>query len=239
MARLSYLSSSVSYPLGMATQMTSFLLAFLAVFFFLSSLEKSFAFQATREDTESNNLHQYTHLVQLSSLLPSSSCSSSTKGPKRKASLEVVHKHGPCSQLYYHDGKTKATRTHSDILDPDKERVKHIHSRLSKELGQDNSLKELDSATLPAKSGSLIGTGSYFVVVGLGTPKRDLSLIFDTGSDLTWTQCEPCAGSCYKQQDEIFDPSKSSSYSNITCTSTLCAQLYSGAENRFSLLIED
>ncbi|TKY46947.1 aspartic protease in guard cell 2 [Spatholobus suberectus] len=215
----------------MATQMSSFLLASLAIFLFLSSLEKSFAFQATREDTESNNLHQYTHLVQLSSLLPSSSCSSSTKGPKRKASLEVVHKHGPCSQLNHDNGKPKTATSHSDILDLDKERVKYIHSRLSKELGQDNGVQELDSATLPAKSGSLIGSGNYFVVVGLGTPKRDLSLIFDTGSDLTWTQCEPCARSCYKQQDAIFDPSKSSSYSNITCTSTLCTQLSSATGN--------
>lgn len=87
----------------------------------------------------------------------------------------------------------------------DNERVKYIHSRLSKNLGRENSVKELDSTTLPTKSDSHFGSGNYFVVVGLGTPKRDLSLIFDTGSDLTWTQCEPCAGSCYKQQDAIFD----------------------------------
>lgn len=146
-------------------------------------------------------------------------------GPKTKASLEVVHKHGPCSQLNNHDGKAKSTTPHSEILNQDKERVKYINSRISKNLGQDSSVSELDSVTLPAKSGSLIGSGNYFVVVGLGTPKRDLSLIFDTGSDLTWTQCEPCARSCYKQQDAIFDPSKSTSYSNITCTSTLCTQL--------------
>jgi len=135
----------------------------------------------------------------------------------------VVHKYGPCSQQ--NDGERKVTD--SDILNLDKERVKYIHSRISKELGGDDSVKELDSATLPAKSGTLIGSGNYFVVVGLGTPKKDLSLIFDTGSDLTWTQCQPCARSCYSQQDPIFDPSKSSTYANITCTSTLCTQLSS------------
>ncbi|OIW14451.1 hypothetical protein TanjilG_19499 [Lupinus angustifolius] len=104
---------------------------------------------------------------------------------------------------------------------------------LSKNKGHDNSVKEeLDSTTLPAKSGSLIGSGNYFVVVGIGSPKRDLSLIFDTGSDLTWTQCEPCARSCYKQQDPIFDPSKSTSYSNITCTSSVCTQLTSATGNQ-------
>ncbi|KAH1068620.1 hypothetical protein GYH30_006273 [Glycine max] len=94
----------------------------------------------------------------------------------------------------------------------DNERVKYIHSRLSKNLGRENSVKELDSTTLPTKSDSHFGSRIYFVVVGLGTPKRDLSLIFDTGSDLTWTQCEPCAGSYYKQQDAIFDPSMSRSF---------------------------
>ena len=152
-------------------------------------------------------------------------------GSKRKTSLEVVHKHGPCSQLN-HD-KAKAP-THSDILSIDQERVKYIHSKISKNLGHDVGVQELDSATLPAKSGSLIGSGNYFVVVGLGTPKRDLSLIFDTGSDLTWTQCEPCARSCYKQKDAIFDPSKSSSYSNITCTSPACTQLSTATGKTFS-----
>ncbi|BAT88601.1 Aspartyl protease family protein [Vigna angularis] len=209
----------------MAIQISSLFFSSLTVFifFFFSSLEKSFAFEATREDTESNNLH----LLHLNSLLPSSSCSSSIKGSKRKGSLEVVHKYGPCSQQ--NDGERKVTD--SDILNLDKERVKYIHSRISKELGGDDSVKELDSATLPAKSGSLIGSGNYFVVVGLGTPKRDLSLIFDTGSDLTWTQCQPCARSCYEQQDPIFDPSKSRTYANITCTSTLCTQLSSATGN--------
>ncbi|KAG5027311.1 hypothetical protein JHK82_023160 [Glycine max] len=206
----------------MHIQMSSFLLASFALLFCISTLEKSFAFQATKE---SNNLRQY-HFVHLNSLFPSSSCSSSAKGPKRKASLAVVHKHGPCSQLN-HNGKAKTTISHTDIMNLDNERVKYIQSRLSKNLGRENSVKELDSTTLPAKSGSLIGSANYFVVVGLGTPKRDLSLVFDTGSDLTWTQCEPCAGSCYKQQDAIFDPSKSSSYINITCTSSLCTQLTS------------
>jgi hypothetical protein len=140
-------------------------------------------------------------------------------GPKRKASLNVVHKHGPCSQL----NKAKILPTHSDILDLDKERVNYIHSKVTNNKQIDQKLD--GSANLPAKSGSLIGSGNYFVVVGLGTPKKDLSLIFDTGSDLTWTQCQPCARACYKQQDPIFDPSKSTSYYNITCTSPDCTQL--------------
>ncbi|XP_028768318.1 aspartyl protease family protein At5g10770-like [Neltuma alba] len=90
-------------------------------------------------------------------------------------------------------------------------------------------------APLPARSGEILGSGDYFVRVGLGTPARELSLIFDTGSDLTWTQCLPCDGSCYTQNDTIFDPSHSSSYSNIPCSSSQCSQLSSaGIEQKCS-----
>ncbi|XP_057718248.1 aspartyl protease family protein At5g10770-like [Arachis stenosperma] len=197
--------------------------------FFLCSLEKGFALQRSNKDIDDDHSHH----VRLSSLLPSPTCSSSSvKGSnKMKTTLDVVHKHGPCSKL---NKEKKGPTSHTEILNVDEERVKYINSKISKNmLGHDDELglKQLDSATLPAKSGSLIGSGNYFVVVGLGTPKKDLSLIFDTGSDLTWTQCEPCAKSCYKQQDDIFDPSKSSTYSNITCTSSLCTQLSTATGN--------
>ncbi|XP_057956743.1 aspartyl protease family protein At5g10770-like [Malania oleifera] len=70
-----------------------------------------------------------------------------------------------------------------------------------------------------------MGSLLYVVKVGLGTPATYLSLAFDTGSDLTWTQCEPCMLHCYNQTEPIFNPSKSTSYSNIPCKSPLCAQL--------------
>ncbi|KAF5206231.1 Aspartyl protease family protein, partial [Thalictrum thalictroides] len=86
-------------------------------------------------------------------------------------------------------------------------------------------------AKLPANSGSSLGTGNFYVTVGFGTPKTDLPVIFDTGSDLTWIQCQPCVGSCYQQRDPIFDPSKSSTYSNISCSSPSCTELSSGTSS--------
>ncbi|GAV77596.1 Asp domain-containing protein [Cephalotus follicularis] len=80
-------------------------------------------------------------------------------------------------------------------------------------------------------SGSSLGAGNYVVTVGLGTPKKDLSLLFDTGSDLTWTQCEPCVKYCYQQKQPKFDPTSSSSYVNISCTSATCNSLISGTGN--------
>ncbi|CAK9148751.1 unnamed protein product [Ilex paraguariensis] len=40
-------------------------------------------------------------------------------------------------------------------------------------------------------------------------------------------RCTKSSGHCYKQEEPIFDPSKSTTYSNITCKSALCSQLRS------------
>ncbi|KAL0016569.1 hypothetical protein SO802_003638 [Lithocarpus litseifolius] len=114
----------------------------------------------------------------------------------------------------------------TEILEQDQSRVNSIHARLSEKLGL-NGFRASKATTIPAKSGSTIGSGNYVVTIGLGTPKRDLTLMFDTGSDITWTQCQPCLKSCYQQKEPTFDPSKSSTYSNISCSSSVCSQLSS------------
>ncbi|XP_056163823.1 aspartyl protease family protein At5g10770-like [Syzygium oleosum] len=160
------------------------------------------------------------HTVSVSSLLPSPSCSpSTTKASNRKSTLEVVHKHGPCSPLVQDHNPLNLSET----LLRDESRVKWIQSQSS---NSSNGLKASAAASLPAKSD--ITAGEYVVTIGLGTPKKDLTLLFDTGSPITWTQCKPCVGSCYTQPDPIFNPSQSSSYANISCTSTLCSLVGSG-----------
>jgi hypothetical protein len=158
-------------------------------------------------------------------------------GPNGKASLKVTHKYGPCSQL--HQDKSK-TPTHAEILQQDELRVKSINSRLSNKLatGDNNDLRNSEaSVSIPAKSGRTIGTGNYVVTIGFGTPKKDLTLVFDTGSDITWTQCQPCSKSCYQQKEPIFNPSASNTYTNITCNSNLCSKLKSATGDAYNLNI--
>lgn len=141
--------------------------------------------------------------------------------------MEVFHRHGPCSKL----SQNKATTVPSlrEVLSYDESRVNSINARLN---SNPTATKIKDTkADLPVQPGSTLGSGNYLVSVSLGTPKKTLSLIFDTGSDLTWTQCQPCARSCYKQQDPIFDPKSSTSYSNISCSSPACSQLTSATGN--------
>ncbi|XP_057957132.1 aspartyl protease family protein At5g10770-like [Malania oleifera] len=182
--------------------------------------EKGYGVEGRPQAVKSHQLHHpHAHLLHLSSLLPSSVCKPSTKGIKNGASLKLVHRHGPCSQL-----SQNPTPSLAQALAQDQSRVDSIHSKLTSP--GDNFTSS--DATLPATSGRPLGTGNYVVTVGLGTPKSDLILAFDTGSDLTWTQCQPCpAKSCYNQTNPLFNPSASASYSNTTCNSTACKKLAS------------
>ncbi|KAL0425514.1 UNVERIFIED_CONTAM: Aspartic proteinase CDR1 [Sesamum radiatum] len=55
----------------------------------------------------------------------------------------------------------------------------------------------------------------------LGTPPVTTLAIADTGSDLTWIQCNPC-DRCFKQKAPFFEPKGSSTYKPISCSSNTC-----------------
>lgn len=68
------------------------------------------------------------------------------------------------------------------------------------------------------------GNGEYLMELAIGTPPVSYPAVLDTGSDLIWTQCQPCT-QCYKQPTPIFEPAKSSSFSKLSCGDTLCSAL--------------
>ncbi|XP_057859534.2 aspartic proteinase nepenthesin-1 [Cryptomeria japonica] len=70
------------------------------------------------------------------------------------------------------------------------------------------------------------GRGEYLMQIALGTPAITYNVVMDTGSDLIWTQCDPCT-KCYHQPAQIFDPSKSNTYCKIPCSSDFCEQFSS------------
>ncbi|OVA16174.1 Peptidase A1 [Macleaya cordata] len=86
------------------------------------------------------------------------------------------------------------------------------------------SAMAITSSNDDIKSQVHTGSGEYLMSLSIGTPPMPYSAIMDTGSDLIWTQCKPCSD-CYKQPTPIFDPSKSSSFSKLSCTNNLCQAL--------------
>ncbi|WJX74982.1 hypothetical protein P8452_58568 [Trifolium repens] len=58
----------------------------------------------------------------------------------------------------------------------------------------------------------------------IGTPPFKVYGSLDTGSDFVWLQCKPC-NICYNQTSPIFNPSKSSSYKKISCSSRTCKSM--------------
>ncbi|KAF5745284.1 hypothetical protein HS088_TW07G00867 [Tripterygium wilfordii] len=76
----------------------------------------------------------------------------------------------------------------------------------------------------PIVSGMSQGSGEYFSRLGIGKPPSQVYMVLDSGSDVNWLQCAPCA-ECYQQTDPIFEPTSSSSYSPLSCDTSQCKSL--------------
>ncbi|KAK6132042.1 hypothetical protein DH2020_034206 [Rehmannia glutinosa] len=114
----------------------------------------------------------------------------------------------------------------------DSARVKAIQTRLDlaslgiKKADLTPLEAELEEEKLegPVISGTSQGSGEYFCRIGIGHPPTQAYMVLDTGSDVNWLQCAPCAD-CYQQADPIFDPGLSSSFTPLTCETQQCRSL--------------
>ncbi|KAF7103167.1 hypothetical protein CFC21_104189 [Triticum aestivum] len=180
--------------------------------------------------------------LSVASLFPGPACPTTAEHePSAAASarMKIVHQHGPCSPLADAHGKLPA---HDEILAADQNRVDSIQRRVSATTGRGKLTKRAapvqpgtkkspghsassSTPSLPATPGRALSTGNYVVTVGLGTPASKYTVVFDTGSDTTWVQCRPCVVKCYKQKEPLFDPAKSSTYANVSCSDPACDDL--------------
>lgn len=129
--------------------------------------------------------------------------------------LTVHHVHGPGSSL-----TTQPPVPLSDVLAEDEARVKALSSRM-----KNKDTQFTKAARVPLSPGAAIGTGNYYVKVGLGTPRKYYSMLVDTGSSLSWLQCKPCVVYCHPQADSLFDPKSSKTYKPFSCASSQCSSL--------------
>ncbi|GJN13653.1 hypothetical protein PR202_gb00383 [Eleusine coracana subsp. coracana] len=75
--------------------------------------------------------------------------------------------------------------------------------------------------------GDVYPNGLYYVAMSIGNPARPYFLDVDTGSDLTWLQCDAPCVSCSKVPHPLYRPTKSKL---VPCVDQLCASLH-GALN--------
>ncbi|GLT95163.1 hypothetical protein SLE2022_128600 [Rubroshorea leprosula] len=71
------------------------------------------------------------------------------------------------------------------------------------------------------KSSIIANNNEFLMKISLGTPPSPILAVMDTGSDLVWTQCQPCSH-CYMQDGPLFNPSSSSTYRTLSCSSRQC-----------------
>ncbi|KAI4365001.1 hypothetical protein MLD38_021027 [Melastoma candidum] len=120
-----------------------------------------------------------------------------------------------------------------DVLAQDENRIKALTHRIT--LGSRSSYSVIlnrtvrffgqEAASTPVSSGLSIGSGNYYVKIGLGSPAKYYSMILDTGSSLSWLQCQPCVISCHAQVDPVFNPSTSKTYKSLSCSTSQCSDL--------------
>ncbi|KAK7277181.1 hypothetical protein RIF29_18332 [Crotalaria pallida] len=118
-------------------------------------------------------------------------------------SVELIHHNSP-RPPYYNPYETYSQRV-TNIIHNSINRVTHFNQTFSS--------KDTPRPNLAFYGGYLI---PYFV----GTPPFPYVGRIDTSSDLIWLECKPCKTCAF--QKFMFDPSKSTTYKTIPCTSDKC-----------------
>ncbi|XP_028792124.1 aspartic proteinase NANA, chloroplast-like [Neltuma alba] len=129
--------------------------------------------------------------------------------------LELIHRDDP--RVQFHGRKQSLDRF---------ERVKELARR---DMIRHTRRKAWETFDMPMHGGRDLGAGVYFVQVKVGTPSQRFWLIADTGSDLTWFNCN------YKPQNftsrrkrkspsrrRVFSPHRSRTFRPVTCSSLEC-----------------
>ncbi|XP_028550683.1 aspartyl protease family protein At5g10770-like [Dendrobium catenatum] len=133
--------------------------------------------------------------------------------------FNLVQWHSLCSSQ---EGQDKPSDL--ELLNREKAHVDYIQRRATNTNTSLNSVGGSLYAQVPANIDTYLGISYYIVNIGLGTPAKSFSLMLDTGSDITWIQCIPCVH-CYTQKNPFYNPTQSSTFTNIPCNTNYCTQL--------------
>jgi hypothetical protein len=86
-----------------------------------------------------------------------------------------------------------------------------------------------DAEASPVVARDNVHKGKSLMVIGLGTPIVFNLVTIDTGSTISWVQCQPCQMLCESWTAEAgptFDPRNSTTYQRMSCSSRGCADIH-------------
>lgn len=128
-------------------------------------------------------------------------------------SVDLIHRDSPMSPFY------NPSMSKLDLIRNAAFRSKTRLTRFSHSLSllSNENFQSTESIIKP-------NNGDYLMRIFIGTPPVEKLAIFDTGSDLTWVQCSPCIN-CFAQDTPLYDRTKSSSHTNLTCDTQSCTLL--------------
>ncbi|KAG9455931.1 hypothetical protein H6P81_000439 [Aristolochia fimbriata] len=158
-------------------------------------------------------------------LLPKSQARKPTRTPRCSSQRSRSEKDATMLEMRHHDSSFRTTKINRDdkvekLLYSDESRVRSIQSQRNRVVS--TKTEQQSESEMPLGSGIKLQTMNYIVTIELGGQK--MSVIVDTGSDITWVQCQPCRY-CYNQQDPLFNPTLSPTFHSILCNSSICASL--------------
>ncbi|RDY09037.1 Aspartic proteinase Asp1, partial [Mucuna pruriens] len=90
-----------------------------------------------------------------------------------------------------------------------------------------NAKNRLSSSAVFKVQGNVYPLGHYTVSLNIGNPPKLYDLDIDSGSDLTWVQCDaPCKG-CTKPRDQLYKPN----HNLVECVDQLCSEVHLSPEH--------
>ncbi|XP_020207695.1 aspartic proteinase CDR1 [Cajanus cajan] len=123
----------------------------------------------------------------------------------RGFSVDLIHRDSPLSP-FYNPSLTPSERIKNAAL--------RSISRINRVAHTLDENKSPETILIPEN-------GEYLMRFHIGYPPVERLAIVDTGSDLIWVQCSPCAN-CFPQDTPLYEPLKSSTFNPLSCGSQPC-----------------
>ncbi|XP_075650125.1 aspartic proteinase CDR1-like [Castanea sativa] len=136
---------------------------------------------------------------------------SPTNSKPKRLVTKLIH-HNSVYSPYYNPKDTIADRARNAI-DSSNARFDYIWKKIQ---GISLDTNDVRSGVIA----EIMRTG-FLANISIGSPPVPQLLFMDTGSSLSWTQCQPCTH-CFTQTLPIFNPPESATYSSVPCHSPKC-----------------